>query len=140
MIEGKLRRAPHFSEKSRWISPKGNRPQGDYRYPLHWLLCSFQGPQRGNGAALTDQGRMSSERPAALPVSQNSTAWPVAPRPAYEKSEISRGLARNGSLPGPVDMSSDRMRSEPTAGELKELRADRSPAFGALNEGSLERR
>src|SRR5438270_5182045 len=51
------------SEKSTWISPKGNRRAGDYPYPCHWLLCSFQGPRRGLRTTWKP-GTWSSEPPA----------------------------------------------------------------------------
>jgi hypothetical protein len=67
---------------------------GDTR--LHWLLCSFQGPQRGERTRRVGQGHEGPLTERTAPVSQNSTACDHARRNP-------EGLRRR-DLPGPVDM------------------------------------
>jgi hypothetical protein len=89
----------------------------------HWLLCSFQGPRRGQTRRRQPRTK-SSEPPGHGPVSQNSTACDGF---AHEPE-----LARL-PLSGPVDMSSGRSRS-------RRASRGRSPGDDPTAIGALQRR
>jgi hypothetical protein len=76
---------------------------GDTR--LHWLLCSFQGPRRGERAGTLARGKDCP--PAGAQRAGLSKLNSMRRLPALESAVV--------RLPGPVDMSSDRMRSEDLA-------------------------
>ena len=98
---------------------------GDTR--LHWLLCSFQGPRRGELATPVSPGPRSIEPPAA---SRSLKTQQHAGRLGRAHWRAPCGL------PGSVDISSGRIALEASAAELRELRrrssGDRCPRDGGL--------
>jgi hypothetical protein len=62
-----------YGRRNPGISPRQNADKALRPYPLHWLLCSFQGPRRGE-THHTMTRDLVQRAAGGEPVSQNSTA------------------------------------------------------------------
>ena len=97
---------------------QGSRINGHPRYPIHWLLCSFQGPRRGRDADRRSTGVSPLSR-RRQPVSQNSTACGTASGSRrIEDSPVPRPIRQVRST-----CLVTGMRSDLPIGELEELEA-----------------